>query len=383
MQNVEDAVGHHHFLAALARRRNRLFELLFAHHAKAGLSPAADRVFQLDRGNGGCTQLTDHHARRGVSEIAGLFQGVAGRQGRRQHANHRVAGAGHVVHFLGLGRHMQRRTPRLQQRHPLLRARHQQRRQFEFGDELHAALNDLRFILALAHHRFKLREVRGEQRRAAIAFEIGAFRIDQHRHARFACESDHGLDAGQRPFGIVRKDQRANRAQRLLNALVHRLRIDAGEALFKVEADQLLIARQHPQLGDSRVSRDGDEVALHIDVGQRLAQRAGGVINPGQSHQARGCPQRGNVHRYVCRAARTFFDIFHLHHRHRGFRGNTTGGAVPVAVQHHITHHQHSCTFKLRQRYFHDSLLRDANFARDNSTPDFIVKPSAISASWR
>ena len=24
-----------------------------------------------------------------------------------------------------------------------------------------------------------------------------------------------------------------------------------------------------------------------------------------------------------------------------------------------------------------------ANFARDNSTPDFIVKPSAISASWR
>ena len=53
------------------------------------------------------------------------------------------------------------------------------------------------------------------------------------------------------------------------------------EALFKVEADQLLVARQHPQLGDGRVSRDGDEVALHIDVGQRLAQRAGGVINPG------------------------------------------------------------------------------------------------------
>ena len=127
MQNVEDAVGHHHFLAALARRRNRLFEFFFAHHAKAGLSPAADRVFQLDRGNGGCTQLTDHHARRGVSEIAGLFQGVAGRQGRRQHANHRVAGAGDIVHFLSLGRHMQRRTPRLQQRHPLLRARHQQR----------------------------------------------------------------------------------------------------------------------------------------------------------------------------------------------------------------------------------------------------------------
>ena len=120
MQNVEDAVGHDHFLAALARGRYRLFEFRFAHHAEAGLSPPANRIFQFDRRNGGGSQLTDHHARRGVSEIAGLFQGVAGGQGRRQHANHRVAGAGDIVHFLSLGRHMQRRTPRLQQRHPLL-----------------------------------------------------------------------------------------------------------------------------------------------------------------------------------------------------------------------------------------------------------------------
>ena len=52
-------------------------------------------------------------------------------------------------------------------------------------------------------------------------------------------------------------------------------------------------------------------------------------------------------------------------------------------MKHHIANHQHSCTFKLWQRYFHYSLLRDANFARDNSTPGFLVKPSTTSASWR
>jgi bifunctional ADP-heptose synthase (sugar kinase/adenylyltransferase) len=36
--NLEDAVGHHHFLAALTRGRYRLFEFRFAHHAEAGLS---------------------------------------------------------------------------------------------------------------------------------------------------------------------------------------------------------------------------------------------------------------------------------------------------------------------------------------------------------
>ena len=38
--------------------------MMYKFAAKAGLSPAADRVFQLDRGNGGGPQLTDHHARR-------------------------------------------------------------------------------------------------------------------------------------------------------------------------------------------------------------------------------------------------------------------------------------------------------------------------------
>ena len=150
-------------------------------------------------------------------------------------------------YFLGLGQHAAADAPAANSV-ILLRARHQQRRQFEFGDELHAALNDLRFITALAHHRFKLREVQGEQRRAAIAFKsvpFGSisFLLPASRASRIMVWT-----LVSAPFGIVRKDQRANRAQRLLNALVHRLRIDAGEALFKVEADQLLIARQYTSL---------------------------------------------------------------------------------------------------------------------------------------
>ena len=49
MQNVEDAVGHHHFFAALTRLRDGMLQLRFGHHAKTGFGAATHRVFQLDR----------------------------------------------------------------------------------------------------------------------------------------------------------------------------------------------------------------------------------------------------------------------------------------------------------------------------------------------
>ena len=49
VQNVEHAVGHHHFLATLTRGSDRYFQLIFTHHAKTGFGPATHRVFQLDR----------------------------------------------------------------------------------------------------------------------------------------------------------------------------------------------------------------------------------------------------------------------------------------------------------------------------------------------
>ncbi|MNI51571.1 hypothetical protein D3C73_1063020 [compost metagenome] len=48
MQNVEDAVGHHHFFTALTGLRHGCFQLGLGHYAKAGFGPAAYRVFQLD-----------------------------------------------------------------------------------------------------------------------------------------------------------------------------------------------------------------------------------------------------------------------------------------------------------------------------------------------
>ena len=203
VQNVEDAIGHHHFFATLTRRGDRLFQLFFAHHAKTGIGTSAHRVFQLDWRNGGSPQLADHHTGRGVSEIAGLFQRVTRRQRRRQHADNRVACPGDVIHFLRLGRHMQRRTTRLQQRHTLLGARYQQCGKLEVGDDFHPAFDDFRFIFTLSGDRFEFRQVRRQQRCPAVAFKFSAFRINQHRNAGIPRQLNHGLHAGQRAFRVV------------------------------------------------------------------------------------------------------------------------------------------------------------------------------------
>ena len=248
---------------------------------------------------------------------------------------------------------MQRRLARLQQRHALLGTGHQQRRQLEISDDFHAALNQLFFSFALARHRFELREVGRQQGCAAIALEIGAFRVDQHRNAGFARQLDHGLHARQRAFGIIRQHQRADIAQRLANTLVQRLRINAFESFFEIEADQLLVTRQDAQLGDGWVGRNRNEVALHVHVRQRLTQGTRRIVNAGQAHQTRMRAQRGYVHRHVCRAAWTLFNGVDLNYRHRRFRRDTAGRPIPVAIQHHITDNHNSSTFKLWQCYFH------------------------------
>ena len=137
---------------------------------------------------------------------------------------------------------MQRGFARLQQRHPLLGAGDQQRGKLKIGNQLHAAFNNLFFAFAFSCHCFELREVRRQQRRAAIAGKISPFRVDQHRHSGFTRQRDHLLNAGQRAFRIVRQYQRPNRAQRLIDTLMQRLRIHAFKAFFEVETNQLLVA---------------------------------------------------------------------------------------------------------------------------------------------
>ena len=172
----------------------------------------------------------------------------------------------------------------------------------------------------MAHHRFELGQVRRQQRRAAIALEIGPFRIDQHRHLGGARQLDHALHLAERALGVIGQHQRADLRQRLLNALQHRLRINVGEAFFEVETDQLLVARQHAQLGNGRMGRHRDEVAAHVDFIQLGAQRPRRIVDAGQAHQTGSGAQRSDVHRHVSRAAGTLFDGIDLDHRHRGFR---------------------------------------------------------------
>ncbi len=215
---------------------------------------------------------------------------------------------------------MQRRFARLQQRHPLLGSRDQQCGKVEISNHFHAAFNQFIFAFALARHRFKLRQVRRQQRCATVAFKIGSFRIDKHRHPSLTRQSNHLLHACQRAFGVVGEHQSTDRTQRLVNTLVQRLRIHTFKTFFEIQANQLLIAGKHAQFGDRRMGRHGYEIAFYVYIRQRFAQRTRRVVNTGQAHQARIRSQRGNVHRHVCCATGTFFDGIHFYHRNRRFR---------------------------------------------------------------
>ena len=215
---------------------------------------------------------------------------------------------------------MQWRFARLQQCHTLFGTRDQQRGKVEICNHFHAALNQFIFAFALTDHRFKFRQIRRQQRCATIAFKIGPFRIDKHRHPSLTRQSNHLLHACQRAFGVIGEHQSANGAQSLVNTLMQWLRIHAFKTFFEIQANQLLVAGKHAQFGDRRMSWHRNEVTFYVHIRQRFAQRTRRVVNPSQANQTRIRSQRGNVHRHVCCATGTFFNGINLHHRNRRFR---------------------------------------------------------------
>ena len=57
------------------------------------------------------------------------------------------------------------------------------------------------------------------------------------------------------------------------------------ESLFKIKAQQLLVAAEDPQFGDGRKIGNRHEITLHTDRGQLITQRCRSFVLAGQPQQ--------------------------------------------------------------------------------------------------
>ncbi len=136
-----------------------------------------------------------------------------------------------------------------QQRHPLLATGDEQRLQGQFVTQPFAAGDQFLFAGALAGDRLELRQIGGDEGGAPVGGEVPPFGVHQHRLAGLARQGDELLGAAQCPLAVVGEDHRIGLGKQLFEALEQIGAVVAWKAVLEVEADELLMATQHPQLG--------------------------------------------------------------------------------------------------------------------------------------
>ena len=80
----------------------------------------------------------------------------------------------------------------------------------------------------------------------------------------------------------------------------------------------------------------------HAVVAHQAFQRIGGIVFAANRQQRGLTAERGNIAGNVGGAAGTVFGFGDSRHRHRRFGRNARHVAKPVAVEHHVAHHQHA-----------------------------------------
>ena len=179
---------------------------------------------------------------------------------------------------------------------------------------------------------------------------VGAERLEFGVHHNFGS----GLLAGRKQTGgrrqsalvVVAQHQR-HRIRQMRRQLsrqgLGRLR---RQGRFKVAAQQLLLAADHPDFLDGGPLVHLHEVAIDARCLQNAPQRSPRRIAANATEQCALRPKADQVQGDVGGAARTILHPLHRHHRHRRLRRNAPSVSVPIAVQHEVPHHQHMEVFQ-------------------------------------
>ena len=147
---------------------------------------------------------------------------------------------------------------------------------------------------------------------------------------------------GQPAFAVIRQDDDVAFGQQFAEAVFHSVQYFVCRRVFKIQPDQLLVARHDAQFdGGSDVlvayQHCFNPMLRHQCI-QAVARFV--VADDGQQY---GLPaQCGHVARHIGRPARAVFGFFDFGHGDGGFGRNTGHVAEPIAVEHHVAHHQYT-----------------------------------------
>ncbi len=341
VQDVEAAVGHHHRLAVGLGLQHQRLQVVLVDHAAGHLVLIAQRLAQFLHGDGGGADLTHRHARGHIGQGGRVGQVLAGRQGRRQGGDHRIAGTGDVEHLACPRRQMQRRVTVAQQGHAALAAGDQQRLQFQFPTQRLAPGHQIVLAVAAPRHRLEFVQVRGEQGGAAVTGKVGALGVDQHRLAGGARRGDQSLHRAQRSLAVVGEHHRIGGGQAPIEIGQQFRRVVALETVLEIAADQLLVAAHHAQLGNGGVTLKALEMALDALGFEAPPQHVAGLVLSGESEQRDAPAQHRDIERHVAGAAGPLLRLAHVDHRHRRLGRDARGVAMPVAIQHQVAQRQY------------------------------------------
>ena len=339
MQDVETAIGEDDLLAMGTRILEYHLQLLEADHAALGTLFALHRPTQFGGADRSRTQLADHDAGGQVGQRYRLRQFLASGQTGSQGGNHRIAGTGHIEHFAGARRQVQRAVIRAQQGHAVFATSHQQGAQLQFVHQLGAAADQFGLIGTMTDDHLEFVQVGGDQAGATVDGKILTLGVGQYRNALGPRHLHQGLMVLQRALAVVRQHQHLDPVEQGID--FGRQGLGVGiEGFFEVHAQQLLVATHYAQFDDGRLLVDALKVRLYAGGMQAVSQAVSRFVTPGNADQQRRRAEGGDVQRNVGRAARTILDLFDLDHRYRRLRGNSRCAAVPITVEHDIAHHQ-------------------------------------------
>ncbi len=347
VENVETAVGEDDPFLVRARIVDRQQQLLQPQHAALGALFALNGTAQLGCADGRSAQLADHDARGQIGQRYRMRQLFAGSDRRSQGRNHCIASAGHIEHFAGTRRQVQRLLIRTQQGHAMLATGHQQRAEIELLHQLRTLGDQLCLIDTMADDGFEFAEVRCDQAGTAIDREILALGVGQHRNAALAGGLDQRLMVFQCALAVIRQDQHLDAIQQAVDLCAQGQRV-GPERFFEIDAQQLLVATHDTQFDDGRLIGDALKARQHASSLEAVGQTLGSFVIPRHTDQRSRCAQRSDVQGHVGSATRTVLDLIDLDHRHWRFRGNTRGTTMPISVEHDIAHHQDRGLIKAR-----------------------------------
>jgi hypothetical protein len=172
--------------------------------------------------------------------------------------------------------------------------------------------------------------------------------VHHHRLAEFVGGLDDGADDArrQRALGVIRQHHRARARHRLDGVADQRVLargIDGrghfpigpqhvGGVVFRHEAD---FACGHARRVDHQMEFD------QRMGGQRLAQRAAGIVVADHADKNAARAERDQIARHVAGTADHYFGALDRDHRRRRFRRNARDLAIDELVQHQIADAEH------------------------------------------